>query len=156
MGCGHDVDGTPGSGRKGVALRYRTIDHTADFGLHIVGRDLKDLFETAAMAMVEQIVDRDGLPAAVRADLAVDGEDWPDLMVNWLREILYCWSGRQRVVKAVDIQRLEPWRILAAVGYDAFDPARHDIKKEIKAVTYHQIQAAPVGDRWEARVIFDV
>ena len=39
---------------------------------------------------------------------------------------------------------------------EPFDEEKHDICKEIKAVTYHQteVRQAPAG--WTARVIFDV
>jgi len=32
-------------------MQYKLIDHTADFGLHVFGRDVQDLFVNAAHAL---------------------------------------------------------------------------------------------------------
>jgi SHS2 domain-containing protein len=37
-----------------------------------------------------------------------------------------------------------------------YDPQRHPIDTEIKAVTYHQLRIEQREARWEARVIFDL
>lgn len=135
---------------------YRVIDHTADFGVHVFGRDLEALFFNAAFALFDQLVDRDTLRADRELSLCVDGKDWPDLMVGWLRELLYLWTGRELLAGRFRIRELAPYRIAADVGFDPYSPERHEIKTEIKAVTYHQIAVIPVGDRWEAKIIFDI
>ena len=38
-------------------MKYKIIDHTADFGLHVFGTDPQDLFANAARAMFELITD---------------------------------------------------------------------------------------------------
>lgn len=136
---------------------YRTIDHTADLGIEIAAASLAGLFETAAAAMFDQIVD----PATVRGRAAgaleVTGADPADLMVNWLRELLYLWAGEAKVVKAARVTGISETAVAASVRYDAFDARRHRVRREIKAVTYHQIRVARrAGGGWSARVIFDV
>jgi len=137
-------------------VKYRIIDHTADLGLHVFGADPSDLFVTAARAMFDIMVDPDSLHAAHFLDLKVEGADWPDLMVNWLRELLYLWSGKGLLVHSVDIHDIGAHRITAVVAVDAYDPSRHALGGEIKAVTYHQITVEPKLTGWEARIIFDV
>ena len=88
--------------------------------------------------------------------MEVSGEDWADLMINWLREILYLWNGKERLVKSADITSLSETRLTAQVPFDPYDPDRHVIKTEIKAVTYHQIQVKRTPSGWTARIIFDI
>ena len=138
-------------------MKYKLIDHTADFGIHVFGSDLKVLFENAAHAMFDVVADRRKASGIQRRQVDIKGDDWPDLMVNWLRELLYLWNGKGLMVKRTDIVSISKYNISAIAKVDAYDPALHEIKEEIKAVTYHQIVVRPKGDRgWESKIIFDV
>ena len=137
-------------------MNYRIINHTADFGLQIFASDIKTLFADAAHAMIDQIADINRLKGLNEYDVHISGSDWPDLMVNWLREVLYLWTGEEKLVKKARILSLSEYELSAKVMYDTYEPNRHIIKNEIKAVTYHQIQVekGPLG--WESKIIFDV
>jgi len=137
-------------------MRYKLIDHTADFGIHVFGADPKDLFTNAAHALFDMITDVDMLNGLDENNIRVFGEDWPDMMVNWLRELLYLWSGKEVLVKKVHILSLTENELSANVMTDTYDPDRHAVKIEIKAVTYHQIQVSSGPSGWEAKIIFDV
>ena len=136
---------------------YRLFDHTADLGMEIYGEDPRALFTNAAMALFDVLVLplAEGNACGEGEDIEVTGEDWPDLMVNWLRELLYLWAGRQLLLVKLHIDTIEETRICAHLETCDFDPRRHLIEKEIKAVTYHQVETGPHGGRWRARVIFD-
>ena len=136
---------------------YRFLEHTADFRLEIFGTDAADLFIQAAKALTELITDPGSLQGGGQARTVVlSGADWPDLMVNWLRELLYLWEGEQKLICEVTMKVLNPTHLQARVVNEAYDPAKHEIRNEIKAVTYHQIEAGPYKTGWRARVIFDI
>ena len=137
-------------------MRYNLIDHTADFGIHVFGKDEKLLFEHAALAMFELIIEAGNPGACCQRLVSVTGNDWPDLMVNWLRESLYLWTGKELVLQSIVVEDLTAQHISARVNLEPFQKDQHNIVSEFKAVTYHQIQAVPVGDHWEAKIIFDI
>ncbi len=137
-------------------MKYRLIDHTADFGVHVFGSDSKELFSNAVLAMFDLITEVGSLQGLNSIEVSISGDDWPDLMVNWLREILFLWNGKELLVKKTDITLLSENNLSAKVFYDPYDPDCHSIKIEVKAVTYHQIQVTSGPSGWEARVIFDV
>ena len=139
-----------------MTKKYRLIDHTADFGIQVFGKDSEDLFSNAAFALFDLVTDISAVKGVDKKKITVTGFDWPDLMVNWLRELLYLWAGNELVMKSVKIQKVTATEINAFLCYDVYDPGRHVIKNEIKAVTYHQIHVAPCPRGWEARIIFDV
>jgi SHS2 domain-containing protein len=60
------------------------------------------------------------------------------------------------LMKSCLIREVSPQRLKVLLRGEPFDPARHRILKEIKAVTYHQASVEKTGDVWVARVIFDV
>jgi len=137
-------------------MPYTLIDHTADIGIHITGKDLKELFAEAAFAMFDQIIDISRLDGRRRKRIAVSGMDRHDLLINWLRELLCFWTIDAVLVNQVEIIRLDETGIDADIFYDSYIPGKHDIKKDIKAVTYHGISVDQTKDGWEATVIFDV
>jgi len=136
--------------------KYNLIDHTADFGIHVFGSDSKELFANAAWAMFDIITEIDQLKGLDSCNIEVSGYDWPDLMVNWLREVLYLWNGRELLVKSFHIISLSENNLSVRVNFDPFNSDRHIIKTEIKAVTYHQIQVNSSPSGWEAMIIFDI
>jgi SHS2 domain-containing protein len=137
-------------------LKYELIDHTADLGIHVFGSDPGDLFTNAALAMFDQIIDVKLSSGARKHRIRVTGADWADLMVNWLRELLYLLTVRELLVAAVDISSISESKLSADVATLEFDAALHPLKNEIKAVTYHQIKVVQSATGWEAQVIFDI
>lgn len=135
---------------------YRLIDHTADIGIRVEGRDPRTLFVNAGRALFDLLTAPSTLAGAQRGRLQVTGDDWPDLMANWLRELLYLWTGEEKLVKRITIEHIDEHALTATVAYDRFRPGRHVIKTEIKAVTYHQLQVQRSSSGWAAQVIFDI
>lgn len=137
-------------------LNYTLIDHTADLAVIVSGSDLGDLFRTAGLTLIALITDTHRLTAAKTEKICVEGDDIDDLMANWLREILYYWAGRELLVQDIDIDSASLNEIKARLAVDAFDPERHVIVNEIKAVTYHDLEVKKTQGGYEAKIIFDV
>jgi len=137
---------------------YRIIDHTADLGMEIFGEDTVTLFVNAGKALFETIVTPvvDGGRTTHQHTIVLEGDDWADLMVNWLRELLYLWQDGQQIVQDFFVNSISEHRLLATVKSCDYSEQTHSIETEIKAVTYHQIEVAPYQDGLRARVIFDV
>ncbi len=137
-------------------MKYRITDHTADLGIHVSGTSLKELFENAAYALSHIITDINKVRPAREETVIIEGSDLCDLMVNWLREILFFFNGRELFVKQAGIIKITHYGIEAKVFYERFDPERHIIFNEIKAVTYHDLYVQKTGNIWNARIIFDL
>jgi SHS2 domain-containing protein len=124
--------------------------------MHVHGTDLVNLFEEAARSLVYVMIRVQREEKADAMKLQVDAQDLPDLMVRWLGEILYLLQGEKKVVTNLKIDSLSPVQLAATLKTVPFDPNRHEILSDIKAVTYHQVDVAQKDDQWEARVIFDL
>ena len=46
--------------------------------------------------------------------------------------------------------------LTAELAGETYDPSRHEIRTEVKAVTYHQLKIALEGGKWVGRVILDL
>ena len=137
-------------------MSYRLTDHTADLGLLISGVDLRDLFANAAYALFDQLCESSPKESSVERLMEIGGEDLPDLLINWLRELLYFWNGEQLLLQKVFVKAVTERHLRATIVLFPHDPLRHRILAEIKAVTYHQVRVDKVPNGWEARVILDV
>ena len=137
-------------------LTYQVIDHTADLGIIVKGPDIKSLFILAAQAMTDLMVKGDISEKTAIRDVLVEGEDFPDLMVRWLGEILYLFEGENLILNSTEIKSIGPMGLQATLTLTSFEPKHHEVLREIKAVTYHQIAVDKANDGWEARVIFDI
>jgi SHS2 domain-containing protein len=137
-------------------MRYRIFDHTADLGVEIYGKTIPELFANAAFAVFDIITDLRCVRATEERQLVIEGSGWEDLLVNYLREILYLFNGEGFLLKECEIRKFDRNRLEIRVSGERFDPAQHRINAEIKAVTYHQAAVTQIPDGWMGRVIFDV
>jgi SHS2 domain-containing protein len=134
---------------------FTFMDHTADMGIIVRHEDLEGLFETTAAAMMYIMVRPRNVVKATQRALFISGEDFPDLMIRWLGEILYLYNADREIVTDVRILNLSQRGLEARISCVPFDPSTFEVLCEIKAVTYHQAQVGKRDDHWEARVIFD-
>ena len=137
-------------------MTYKFIDHTADIGIVVEGTNPRELFQNAARAMFEIIADPGGISPRIRETICIEGENFADLMINWLRELLYIWSGRELLLSDAAILTIDDNRLEASLKLAPFHPDRHKILSEIKAVTYHLLEVRHHQEKWEATIVFDV
>jgi len=86
----------------------------------------------------------------------VSGDDEGELLVRWLSEILYLHEAEGFLPCAFRVAYVASGRAEGVVTGELYDPSRHRILAQIKAVTYHQIEVVREQDGWRARVILDV
>jgi SHS2 domain-containing protein len=137
-------------------MGYRIFDHTADLGVEITGASVEELYAGAAGALFDLLTDLSSVRESEERTLAVEGEGPDDLLVNFLREILYSWNGEGFLMKHCTIREAAPRRLKAVLRGETYDPARHRIRMEIKAVTYHQVSVEKTEAGWRGTVVFDV
>jgi len=136
--------------------RYELLDHTADIGIVAFGRDLPEAFGNAAYAMFDILTDTDKIREMDRFDLRVSASNIEELLVTWLDELLYRYETERLICKRFVIDDMDDVSLRATVFGEKLDPARHEVKLEIKSVTYHQLKVEKTDDGWRAQVIFDV
>ncbi len=135
---------------------YSLLDHTADCGVLVWGESLPGLFENGALALVDLLTDPERLESSATQDILVEADDLDGLWVNWLREILYLFHGEQKFAAGVSIHSLTDTQLEARVRAAAYAPGLHEIRRELKAATYHQARVCRTGDGWRGTVIFDM
>ncbi len=135
---------------------YRLFDHTADLGMEFFGGSREELFVSAGAGIFDVITDINRIKTEKTFQINVEGLDLEDLLVNWLRELLYLHQGKRMLLSEFHISEMDAVHLKGTVMGEPFDAKKHEIKKEVKAATYHDIKVTECEGRWMARVIFDV
>jgi len=136
--------------------KYESIDHTADLGIKIRGTSLEQLFENAAYAMFDIMAELDKVNAKQFLEIEIQGEGMEELLIDWLRNLLYKFNGEEYLLKDFVVKEISEKNLRAKVGGEKLDLSRHSLKREIKAVTYHELEVKRTPEGWEAQVIFDI
>jgi len=135
---------------------YETFEHTADLGLRVRAPDLDQLFVEAAQALFSAIVDDlQTVRPTQKIDVNLDGDDLSYLLFDWLNELLYRFDTEHLLFGKFEV-RIKNQNLHASAWGEAFDPSRHSLAHEVKAITYHGLKVEKEKDGWLAEVIVDI
>lgn len=130
---------------------FNEIEHTADWALEVKAPDLIELFKQAALGMnwlMGLTLEPD---RRIEHGLTVTAGDYETLLVAFLNEILFEMEINGTGFDTFDIQ-------LTGFSLDArlLGAPLQQLKKAIKAVTYHNLEIRQTQDGFETTIVFDV
>jgi SHS2 domain-containing protein len=135
---------------------FEVFDHTADLGLRIQSPELNGLFVDAGRALLSVIVSE---PRAVEpresVTLQIAANELEYLFFDWLNELLYLFESKRFLAREFEAT-VEESGLSATVRGETYDPARHVLAHEVKAVTYHGLTVEQSPNGWQAEVILDI
>ena len=117
--------------------RFKILDHTADIGVIVYGKDLKALFENAGGAFFHLICDLRRVKSRIEKKIEIKGEPLERLMVDWLSQLLYLHDVENLLFKKFSVESVGENGLKAIAAGEPFQEGVHVIKTEVKAVTYH-------------------
>jgi len=118
---------------------WDTFDHTGDLGLEVWADSPRELYATAALALAAQIARAQEEPAEIVWAAALEGDDAADLLVHWLNTVLLEGETRHAVWTSAEVTAWSPTRLEARLAGPRRDPARYELLREVKAVSYHDL-----------------
>lgn len=142
---------------------FEILDHTADIGLRVWNDTGESLFVSAALGL-SSILYGENVPSGGSEEqrIRVEAESLEDLLLYWLREILFRSEQDYVAYTAFQIEgsRFAPantdkYFIYASLRGTKLKHIGHGICTEIKAVTRHGLSITR-EPAWEAVVLFDV
>lgn len=136
--------------------KYRVTRNQSELVVRITGDSQADLFANSATALFDVMANIENVEVKEKIPLEVEGTDRDDLMVNWMRELLYLYQGSGYLLKEFNIREVKDTIVRAEVCGEKIDPDRHEIKQEIGAVAFHKSRMQKTGNQWIAQVIFEI
>jgi SHS2 domain-containing protein len=130
----------------------------ADCAIAIDGGSLADLFETAARALAELMVDPATVETRGERTVTLEAESLDLLLYDWLAELIFLKDSEQLVVTRaeVEVNAASPCRLCARCVGGVIDRGRTALRADPKAVTLHQFTLKPRGAGWHARIVIDI
>jgi SHS2 domain-containing protein len=140
-------------------MPYRTLEHTADLAIEVMGASLEELFAESLFALTDCMTRVERVRPRESREVALVAPALDQLLVVFLNEGIWLHETEALVFSEADLSVAEgdqEWSLTGNLRGEVFDLHRHGLKTLIKAVTYHQLSVGPGPDGWIARVIFDI
>lgn len=135
---------------------FQILEHTADIGFEAFGATREEVFANAGRALISIVVDLESIAPREEVSIEVQSSDPAGLLVNWLSEILYLHDTEKWLFRDFEVRALDERAIRALARGEKFDPARHQAKLLVKAITYHQLVLEQTTEGWRAQVYVDI
>lgn len=145
----------PSQGKK-----YEYLEHTADIKFLAYGDTLEEVFENAALAMFNVIIDTEKVSGEMAREVLLTSPDLESLLVDWLSELLYLFEVDEIVFWKFLVEEIRgekgEYSIKALASGEKYYPESHPFETEIKAVTYNQLKLEKTDKGWKAQVVVDI
>ena len=132
------------------------LDHTADIRMEVHGETMEELFSNAARGLTSLLVSRSAGDADTEIAVNLEGGDYEELLVDWLREILFQNEVRDFVMLEPHIAHLSATGIEARLEGRLVQPKEERTDLEVKGVTYHGLSIEETDRGYRARIVFDI
>ena len=141
-----------------LVVSYEILEHTADVRIRASGNDLAGLLRGAVRGMACLIAVTNYVEGWESVAVEASGETPEELLVHLLGEVLYVHYTRRIIFSDAGVEVTDDGALRAkcTLHGEAYDPARHELGYDIKAVTYHDLKIERAGDRLSAEIVFDV
>jgi len=135
---------------------YEVFEHTADIGLRIKGKDLKELFQNAGLAIFQVSSRRQFVKNKTHTDIIIKqkADNLDELFINWLNELLSISAAKGMIFHNIRMKAVQDNALEALATGSSVENYR--VNMEIKAATYHQFKIEEKPGGWVAEVILDV
>ncbi|MGB9927089.1 MAG: archease [Methanosarcina sp.] len=140
--------------------KYEYLEHTADAKFLAYGKTLEEVFENAALAMFNVMIDTEKVSKEMASEIILDSPDLESLLIDWLSELLYLFEVEEVIFKDFEVEEIKQdkdgYSLKAWASGEKFYPESHPFETEIKAVTYNQLKVEETSEGWEAQVVVDL
>ncbi len=141
-------------------MPYRYLEDVAiaDVAFEAWGKDPGELFEAAALATFEVMADLAGVEPRVTKEIELENEEMDRLLYDWLSELVYLKDAEAMLFSRFQV-RIEgdgKYRLRAEAMGEEIDQARHRLRADVKAVTYHLFYLKKTEEGYMARVVLDI
>jgi len=132
------------------------IEHTADDGFEVISDSPEHMFREAGNEMLNMLYSPKKVNNREERTIEINSPLFYMLFHNFLAELLQIAQYDKFLIKKIEILKLTQKEIIFKVFGENYNPKCHEFHIEIKAVTYHMLEAEERNGKWFGRVIFDL
>ena len=149
----------PGQKQRLLSGGFKYLEHITDAYIEAWGDSLEEAFSYAGAAMINVMFEIKNVRGTSKTDFQVEGEDYLELLFNWLEKVLLLISIDNQVISSFEIKisKLDKKYRLTAWGMaEAIDISKHNYRTEIKGITYHEMEVFQEDGQYKVRFILDL
>jgi len=131
---------------------------TSDVAIEARGDTLEELFRVSATATFEVMVNTKDVQPEIKKELHLENQEIDKLLFDWLAEIIYLKDSEFMVFSKFDIEikKNSNYLLNATIFGEEINQSRHELRCDVKAITYHLFDVSKKEGRWTARFILDI
>ncbi len=139
-------------------MKYRYLDHTADVLFEAYGKDVNKLFENAALATEEVMVDLKTIKNKDSKEVRVTGKDVEELLWNFLDELIFLKDTELLLFNKFKVKIIQKKEFVlnASCFGEKINSQKHVLGRDVKAVTLHEFEVKKEKEKWKAKVLLDI
>ncbi len=131
---------------------------TADVAIESRGDTLEELFTASAIATFEVMVDTGSVQPEIKKALHLENSEIDGLLFDWIAEIIYLKDAEFMLFGKYDIKitKAKNYCLDAEIFGEEIDQSKHDLRCDVKAITFHLFEVYEKNGKWIARFILDI
>jgi len=138
---------------------YKFIEHPADIAVELSAGSIEELFETGAEAWKSSVLENSSTEIPFEFLIENESNTLEELLVEFLSELNFMLFSKKLVyskIKSLIIEENNTYKLTAALYFEDFNPSWHQLKAEIKAITYHQMKIEKTKNNYSTKLILDI
>lgn len=143
----------------GMSGNYKQIDHTADIAFKVSGESLEELFSVAVEAWRSSVVEETKYSQIESKKFELKTSSKEQLLVDFLSELNFFLFTRKWLFNLVKKMKIEnegdTWILTVEIQWMPIS-AEIEIKQEIKAITFHQMNIEKIENQYSTLLVFDI
>ncbi len=131
---------------------------TADVAIESRGDTLEELFVASAMATFEVMADISSIQSKTRRTLLLENPEIDGLLFDWIAELIYLKDSEFMLFGKYDIKitKSTNYQLDAEIFGEEINQSRHDLRCDVKAITFHLFEVYEKDGKWISRFILDL
>lgn len=138
---------------------FKYLEHITDAYIEAWGDSLEQAFSYAATGTINVMFEIKNVIGTSKIGFQVEGEDYLELLFNWLEKVLLIISIDNQVISSFEIKisKLDTKYRLTGWGMaESIDISKHNYRTEIKGITYHEMEVLQEDGQYKVRFILDL
>ncbi len=131
---------------------------TADVAIESRGDTPEELFSASARATFEVMVDTGDVQPEIMKVVHLENPEIDGLLFDWLAEIIYLKDSEAMVFCKfeIKIKKDKDYYLDAEIYGEEINQSRHELRCDVKAITFHLFEVYEKDRKWTARFILDI
>jgi len=135
--------------------KYKFInDLTSDVLYEAYGKDLKEVFENAALALFSVICQLGKVKPKEAEEFRIEGENEEELMFNWLQGLIAIVDTEHKFFSKVEVEKIDKSYVIAKLYGEPATPEKGETV--VKAVTNYKYSFKKTEKGYKVIVSLDI